>query len=225
MACGKQERIKDEKIGNRINWIHSLMKKQNNLPPDWELTQCLFGEHLLKDNPGKPVALVESEKTAIISSAVLPQYVWLATGGKSQLNSRLEVLKGRQIIAFPDIDGYKDWNEKLSSLKGYTIKISYYLETIATDELRTSHIDLADILINEIRASKITAVPLSHPTGTGTIGTDRDTQSPFTNPNFLQISKYISENAIGSVAALIADLDLIPTDVWQDCPTCPNCPI
>ncbi len=55
------KRIKDEKIGNRINWIHALMKKQGSLPPDWELTQCLFGEHLLKDNPGKPVALVESE--------------------------------------------------------------------------------------------------------------------------------------------------------------------
>ena len=31
----------------------------------------------------------------------LTQYLWLATGGKSQFNNRLTVLKGRKIIAFP----------------------------------------------------------------------------------------------------------------------------
>ena len=36
------------------------------LPQEWTLTQCLFGEHLLPLFPEKPVALVESEKTAII---------------------------------------------------------------------------------------------------------------------------------------------------------------
>ena len=59
-------------------------------------------------HPDKTVALVESEKTAIICSAMMPQYLWLATGGKSQFNSRLTVLKGRKIIAFPDIDAYHD---------------------------------------------------------------------------------------------------------------------
>ena len=39
----------------------------------------------------------------------MPQYLWLATRGKSQFNSRLAVLKGRKIIAFPDIDAYHDW--------------------------------------------------------------------------------------------------------------------
>ena len=50
------------------------------------------------------MALVESEKTAIISSALMPQYTWLATGGKSGLTSeRLSSLKGRKIIVFPDV--------------------------------------------------------------------------------------------------------------------------
>ena len=59
-------RIKDETVPGRITWVHSMMKQSGQLPQDWELTQCLFGEHLLPQAPDKPVALVESEKTAII---------------------------------------------------------------------------------------------------------------------------------------------------------------
>ena len=36
-----------------------------------ELKQCFFGEHLLREKT-MPVAIVESEKTAIISSVYLP---------------------------------------------------------------------------------------------------------------------------------------------------------
>ena len=40
-------RIKDENMPGRITWVHSLMKQSGQLPKNWELTQCLFGEHLL----------------------------------------------------------------------------------------------------------------------------------------------------------------------------------
>ena len=103
------KRIKDETIPGRINWLHTTLKRRHQLPKDWQLTQCLFGEHLLPQHPDKTVALVESEKTAIICAALMPQYLWLATGGKSQFNNRLASLKGRKIIAFPDIDAYHDW--------------------------------------------------------------------------------------------------------------------
>ena len=73
----------------------------------------MFGEHLLLEHPGMPIALVESEKTAVICSGLMHQYLWLATGGKSCINDRLLVLQGRKIIAFPDIDGFKEWTEKL----------------------------------------------------------------------------------------------------------------
>lgn len=109
-------RIKDEAVGGRITWVHSLMKRNGALKADWELTQCLFGEHLLPEYPNKPVALVESEKTAVICSAVMSKYIWLATGGKSQFNERLNVLQSRDIIAFPDVDGYETWTEKAAFL-------------------------------------------------------------------------------------------------------------
>ena len=62
-------RIKDPNKPGRINWLHSILKRRKQLPPDWQLTQCLFGEHLLPQHPDKTIALVESEKTAIICAA------------------------------------------------------------------------------------------------------------------------------------------------------------
>jgi len=41
---------------NHITWVHKALKQ-----PDFNLKQCLFGEHLLQDKT-KPVAIVESEK-------------------------------------------------------------------------------------------------------------------------------------------------------------------
>ncbi len=56
------KRIKDPDTPFKINWVHSLMKHSGQLPQDWELTQCLFGEHLLADpnEKHKTIALVES---------------------------------------------------------------------------------------------------------------------------------------------------------------------
>lgn len=43
----------------------------------------------------------------------MPRFLWLATGGKTQINERLLVLKVRKIVAFPDIDGYDERQRKL----------------------------------------------------------------------------------------------------------------
>ena len=141
-------RIKDPDKPGRINWLHSILKRRKQLPPDWQLTQCLFGEHLLPQHPNKTVALVESEKTAIICAALMPQYLWLATGGKSGLTSeRLNSLKGRKIIVFPDIDAFKDWQQKIFTFPHLDIRISRLLEDNATSADRAAHIDLADWIL------------------------------------------------------------------------------
>ena len=145
-------RIKDPNKPGRINWLHSILKRRKQLPPDWQLTQCLFGEHLLPQHPDKTVALVESEKTAIICSAMMPQYLWLATGGKSGLTSeRLSSLKGRKIIVFPDIDAFKDWQQKIFTFPHLDIRISRLLEDNATPADRAAHIDLADWIIEFLK--------------------------------------------------------------------------
>ena len=141
-------RIKDPNMPGRINWIHTTLKRKKVLPKDWQLTQCLFGEQLLSSDQDKTVALVESEKTAIISSALMPQYTWLATGGKSGLTAeRLASLKGRKIIVFPDVDAFKDWQQKIFTFPHLDIRISRLLEDNATPADRETHIDLADWLI------------------------------------------------------------------------------
>ena len=139
-------RIKDESMPGRITWVHTLLKKQ--LPESWTLSQCLFGEHLLAKYPNKPVCLVEAEKTAIIGSAVMPECVWVATGGKGQLNDRVDVLEGRKVVAFPDMDGYDAWVEKIAERPWLDITVSDYLQRIATPEQRNTGTDVADILID-----------------------------------------------------------------------------
>ena len=48
-------RIKDKDKPGRINWVHALMKRTGMLPQDWEVTQCLFGEHLFASTRGSPL--------------------------------------------------------------------------------------------------------------------------------------------------------------------------
>ena len=151
-------RVKD---GGGINWIHAIMKKQGLLPDDYHLVQCLFGEHLLKMYPTKVVALVESEKSALIASAVYPDYIWLATGGKSQLSiDKLKVLQGRTVVMFPDVDGFEYWNNKAKEVEaiGCKVVVSDLLEKNATDEDRANKIDIADWLIRCLSESTVTEV-------------------------------------------------------------------
>lgn len=99
------------------------------MPEEWLLSQCLFGEHLLSLYPDKVVVLVESEKSAIIGSAIFPNYVWLATGGKSQMKEdKLRVLSGRTVLLFPDADGYTEWKQRAESMTYCKAIVSDLLE-------------------------------------------------------------------------------------------------
>lgn len=145
------------KNGGGINWIHSIMKKRQLLPEDYNLVQCLFGEHLLRIYPDRIVVLVESEKSALIASGVYPNYIWLATGGKSQLSiDKLKVLKGRRVIMFPDVDGFEYWSNKAKELEciGCRVIVSDLLERNATDEERDNKIDLADWIIVQLSTGR-----------------------------------------------------------------------
>ena len=61
---------------------------------------------------------MKNKKSAIIASANLPQYLWLASASLGTLTlNRLKVLKGRNMVLFPDLDKpnstnpYEIWNE------------------------------------------------------------------------------------------------------------------
>jgi hypothetical protein len=128
---------------NHINWVHKALKQ-----PEFELRQCLFGEHLLIDKTN-PVAIVESEKTAVIASVYLPQFIWLAVGSLTNLNAeKCSILKGRTVTLFPDLNGFDKWSSKakeLSHLANFTV--SDLLERKATEAEKKQGFDLADYLI------------------------------------------------------------------------------
>ncbi len=133
---------------DHITFAHSRLQDSR----EYHLSQCLYGEHLLEQEPEKVVALVESEKTAIIASIYLPGYLWLATGGKGFNDERLQALRGRKVILFPDLskDGkaFRDWVEKTkrnADLASFVV--SDFLEQKATQPEREQGLDLADYLL------------------------------------------------------------------------------
>ncbi|MBT7491084.1 MAG: hypothetical protein HN704_05690 [Bacteroidetes bacterium] len=128
---------------NHIGWVHKAKKQ-----PNFNLKQCLFGEHLLTDN-NKPIAIVESEKTAIICSVYLPKYFWLATGGKSNFNyEKLKVLSKRLVYFFPDVACYEDWNTKINELSKF-ISARFIVDNKLENAAETydKGFDIADFLI------------------------------------------------------------------------------
>lgn len=124
-------------------WAHTKLSLNA-----YNLKQCLFGAHLLKGN-SKPVAVVESEKTACIASLYFPEFLWLACGGKDGLKSdKMTVLKGHRVILFPDVQGFEQWTARATELAPMLdIKVSDLLERKATEEERTGKLDLADYLL------------------------------------------------------------------------------
>lgn len=143
---------------NHINWVHKALKQ-----PEFELRQCLFGEHLLIDKT-KPVAIVESEKTAVIASVYFEQllgkdknFIWLAAGSKDGLNAeKCSILKGRTVTLFPDCSppkkgkptAFEFWSSKAKELSHLAIfTVSDLLERKATEAERKQGFDLADYLI------------------------------------------------------------------------------
>lgn len=134
---------------DHIYWTHTGLINNDT----HELKQCFFGEHLINQFKSKPIAIVESEKTAIICSHFMPQFNWLGAGNINGLSiDKFKVLKGRKVILFPDLNKANEiWTNKANEFKNIAeVSISNYLERIATNEQKSNGLDLADYLINSV---------------------------------------------------------------------------
>lgn len=127
-----------------------LMNREGIKEPN--LRQCFFGEHLLRE-PGS-ICIVESEKTAIVSAHFFPNRIWIATGGSNGARfsdrSVCRVLKGRDVVLFPDLGMYDKWHEKAKEIRRLVecnVKVSDYLESNANDLEKGKGYDLADFLL------------------------------------------------------------------------------
>lgn len=149
-----------------MDWVHSRMIKADRLNPDYNLMQCFFGEHLLPLNPGATVAIVESEKTAIIASWLMPDYIWLAAGQMQGLNlMKCKTLAGRNVVLFPDLStngkAFELWKSKAAEIMkviNCRVFVSDLLEQTASDADRANGYDIADYLITNLKKNLINQI-------------------------------------------------------------------
>ena len=153
-------------------WVSWIMKHRlQTLDPSAHTAKCLFGLHLLPmDADDVQIAIVESEKTAVICSEIftlraikqacnigvetlLPDVLWMATGGAANLSAEMLMpLKGYRITLFPDTDStgntYNRWLSKAKEI-GKTlnqhIRVSNILEQNATEQQKKNKIDIGDL--------------------------------------------------------------------------------
>lgn len=138
----KEERIRhgkimqyDPKTGKRVKQNGKVLMSTIRFVlklDDFTIKQCLFGLHLTTQNYSKPIGLVESEKTAVMMSLFVPEFIWLATGSLNGFKSAyLEPIKKRQIIAFPDKGEFQSWEDKAELLRksGFKITLNKFIDT------------------------------------------------------------------------------------------------
>ncbi|MDB4905077.1 MAG: hypothetical protein JWQ63_4358 [Mucilaginibacter sp.] len=161
---------------NHIAWVHSLVGKSesrkspkeaaNHLSDsrtsrlsDYKLQQCFFGEHLLWEDTTAIVGITESEKTAIIASIMMPDFIWLAAGSLHGLDEdKCQALKSRTVLLFPDVGAYSYWKACARSLNlkipTATFAVHDEMERTATDEERATGADMGDRWIGEWNVQK-----------------------------------------------------------------------
>ena len=158
----------DPSTGKRVHgaqsWVHALT---GGIPEGSRLEQCTFGEHLLKSWPmDAPVAVVESEKTAMIAAALVPSILWIAVGAVGAFTlAKLQALTGRKVLAFPDLsrDGsaFTKWRERTVEIGHLfaAVHVSDLLERMATDADREAGLDIGDYLLRSGDEIATTATP------------------------------------------------------------------
>ena len=151
---GKRYRESDRYHGKPVvNFVHAVLKLRG-----FKRKPCFFGEHLLTAEPGKPVMVVESEKTALIAGAFFPDHVVLATGGMNGLqNLDWSLTRGREVVLVPDTStddvATKNWTEQAKQINtrfGLGMKISSKLDDIASEAQKAEGWDLGDYLLRSV---------------------------------------------------------------------------
>jgi len=142
------------RVKGQTNWAHTMLRLDN-----FELEQCFFGEHLLKDRPDAPVYMVESEKTAILLEAIYPgEFVALACGSSNGMGGRVlnrekcRPLIGREVILFPDAssDGQTaaHWQQIAEQMNEVDIFASCNpIDDVLVQEHRDAGLDIGDCIL------------------------------------------------------------------------------
>lgn len=149
-------RTKNPDGTGKVNWMRAIMEKAGRFDPDTEhVEHCLFGLHLAPMFPRAEICLVESEKSAILCAAFTDpnERLWMATGGMQffkpdMLAPLMEA--NRDIVLYPDCDGYQAWEE--------AARVIDYQRMSISQKPRELHIladgpkaDIADIMVRTMQ--------------------------------------------------------------------------
>lgn len=179
----RSNRMNREK--KRTTWVHSELMKKGKLPDDFNLVQCFFGEHLLSEYPTKPIAIVESEKTALVCSIEIPDFLWIATGSMSNLKGmaeRCKELKNRSVTLYPDLgEAYEKW--QLTAIE-FGFDVSEYLNNNTPEADKREGYDIADYLLKDKEPRRPKPTPEPPP--------ESEFSEPGTRePNFTETLDYV----------------------------------
>lgn len=144
---GHRAKTADESGAIMAMW-QVLRRKKDNEPE-----MCYFGQHLLRIYEGKPVGIVESEKTAVIAACLMPELVWLATNSIQNFNTaRLGWLRDCNVpvVVYPDYDGYSLWRKQVERVKDFYPNSKFIISDFVKNNGREKD-DLADILLRSLK--------------------------------------------------------------------------
>ena len=130
-----------------------------DLPYIYRETPSLFGLHLIKTYPNRPIAITETHRAALIGYALQPDMNWMATGCNvmdMDINI-LRPLKGKSLVVFPSNHSYYDWHKVANEVDFCNIIVSDLMESTSTDWVQ----DIGDILLSDYRGN---SCDMSEPT-------------------------------------------------------------
>ena len=141
----------DAHIGN--GWISTLLKKREPFLNHWHPAHCLFGLHLLSERPN-PVAIVESEASAVVLSELFPETIWLSYATTAHLTPDLFApLEGRTVTLYPRTDPtlsnylfFEELADQTRRQYDLDITVDTTLEDNATDSQKERCIDILEFL-------------------------------------------------------------------------------
>ena len=134
-------------------WISTALKARQPLLHAWCPVHCLFGLHLLTSG-NSPVAIVESEASAVVLSELFPDVLWMAYATVEHLDVALFApLQGRTVTLYPNTDPsfstylfFHDLADGIRERYDIHINVASILEDHATEEQKSRCIDLLDFL-------------------------------------------------------------------------------
>jgi hypothetical protein len=118
------------------------------------------------------IAIVESEKSAVILSEKFPDFVWLSCGGLQAFKAELLApLVDYKVVIFPDTDptgdAFRQWSQVATEAQRlykfrYPLRVSPLLESHASPEQKQRKIDLVDYLYEACDSARTVSCSHEH---------------------------------------------------------------